>query len=142
MTGPLRIAVADDEQDIRDYYSRILPRLGHHVVVVASTGAELVAQSRTARPELVITDVKMPDMNGIEAARCLWRDENVPVILVSANHDPALLPGANDHNIVGYLLKPIKLSDLGPLIVQAMLRFEELQELRKTPARQSRRAAN
>ena len=68
MSRALRIAVADDEPDMRDYFRTILPRLGHEVVAVAETGRELVEQCRATRPDLVITDIKMPDMDGIDAA--------------------------------------------------------------------------
>ena len=82
MTKSLRIAVADDEMDMRDYYARMLPRLGHKVVVVAGTGAELVQRCGEEKPDLVITDVKMPDMDGIEAAIRIYKDAFVPVVLV------------------------------------------------------------
>jgi response regulator NasT len=134
MTEPLRIAVADDEQDMRDYYSRILPRLGHRVIVVAATGAELVAGCTAARPDLVITDIKMPDMDGIEAATHLYEVAPVPVILVSAYHDPELIHRAEADHIMAYLVKPIKQADLEPAIGLAMRRFEQLQELRKETA--------
>ena len=64
----LRILVADDEPDMRDYFRKVLPRLGHTVVAAAETGAELIAQCRTHRPDLVITDIKMPELDGIDAA--------------------------------------------------------------------------
>jgi response regulator NasT len=131
MTPSLRIAVADDEPDMRDYFSRILPRLGHRVVAVAATGADLVAQCRTAHPELVITDIKMPDMDGIEAATHLYQTEPVPVILVSAYHDTELIERAEADHIMGYLVKPIKQADLVPAIALALRRFEQLQELRR-----------
>ena len=67
MTRSLRIAVADDEPGMRDYYQEILPLLGHQVACVAQTGRELVERCRDARPDLVITDIKMPDMDGIDA---------------------------------------------------------------------------
>jgi response regulator NasT len=126
MTVSLRIAVADDEPDMRDYYACILPRLGHTVVVLAATGAELVEQSRKVRPDLVITDVRMPDMDGIEAAFRLHQDSSVPVVLVSATRNPDLIPlGQGDH-IVSHLVKPIKQADLAPAIAEAMRRFAEL----------------
>ena len=90
MNRALRIAVADDEPDVQDYFRRILPRLGHQVVAVAQTGRELVEQCRAAQPDLVITDIKMPDMDGIEAAVAIGRDGPVPIILVSAYHQPQL----------------------------------------------------
>ncbi len=68
MNRRLRIAVADDEPDMRDYYRTMLPMLGHEVVAACSNGAELVQSCQELRPELVITDIKMPDMDGIDAA--------------------------------------------------------------------------
>jgi response regulator NasT len=122
----LRIAVADDEQDMRDYYACILPRLGHKVVVLAATGAELVEQSRAARPDLVITDVCMPDMDGIEAASRLHEDASVPVVLVSAYRNPDLLRLAHGEHLVSHLVKPFKQADLQPAINEAMRRFAQL----------------
>jgi response regulator NasT len=125
MTKPLRVAIADDEPDMRDYFARILPLLGHCVVVAASTGAELLARCREAEPDLVITDVKMPDMDGIDAATRLYQEMAVPVILVSAYHDPGLIRRAEADHIMGYLVKPIKQADLGPAIALALRRFEQ-----------------
>ena len=101
MNRPLRIAVADDEPDMRDYFQKSLPRLGHKVVAVAQTGRELVEQCRACRPDLVITDIKMPELDGIEAAIQIYRERPVPVILVSAYHDAALVERAEADHILG-----------------------------------------
>jgi response regulator NasT len=134
MNPSLRIAVADDEPDMRDYFSRILPRLGHQVVVLAQTGRELVERCRVVQPDLIITDIKMPEMDGIEAALLLYEEQAVPVILVSAYHNPELVARAEADHIMGYLVKPIKQADLAPMIALAMRRFEELQQLRQEAA--------
>ena len=134
MTPPLRIAVADDEPDVRDYFQRILPRLGHEVVAVAQTGRELVEQCQAARPDLVITDIKMPDMDGIDAATAICRDEPVPVILVSAYHHPQLFKRAKGEHILAYLVKPTKQADLEAAIAIVMQRFEQFRELRREAA--------
>ncbi|MFO0877091.1 MAG: response regulator [Gemmataceae bacterium] len=131
MNPSLRIAVADDEPDMRDYYSRILPRLGHRVVAVCATGLDLVAQCQVHQPDLVLTDIKMPDMDGIEAATRIYEVCPVPVILVSAHHDPESIRRAEADHIMGYLVKPIKQADLEPVIVLAFRRFEQLQTLRR-----------
>lgn len=131
MTRALRIAVADDETDMRDYFAAILPRLGHQVVALAGTGRELVDACRLHRPDLVITDIKMPDMDGIDAAALLVRDGPLPVILVSAYHDPDLVARAAPDYILGFLVKPVKQADLPPAIALAMRRFEQFQELRR-----------
>jgi response regulator NasT len=134
MNPSLRIAVADDEPDMRDYFKKSLPRLGHQVVAVAQNGRELVEQCRSLRPDLVITDIKMPDMDGIDAAIQIYRDRPIPVILVSAYHDPELIARAEADHILGYLVKPIKQADLGPTIALAMRRFEQFEALRQEAA--------
>jgi AmiR/NasT family two-component response regulator len=134
MTQPLRIVVADDEPDMRDYFCKILPRLGHQVLAAAQTGAELVERCRDLHPDLVITDVKMPEMDGIDAAIRIYQEEAIPVILVSAYHDPALIRRAEADHIMGYLVKPIKQADLEPAIALAMRRFEQFEALRREAA--------
>jgi response regulator NasT len=134
MTRPLRIAVADDEQDMRDYFQTILPTLGHEVVAVAVNGRELVESCRALKPDLVIADIKMPEMDGIDAAAQLYRDAPVPVILVSAYHDPEFIRRAEADHILAYLVKPIKQADLEPAIAIAMRRFEQFEALRKEAA--------
>lgn len=131
---PLRIVVADDEPDMRDYFRKILPRLGHQVVAAAQNGHELIDQCKALRPRLVITDIKMPDMDGIEAAVEIYKECPVPIILVSAYHDPELVARAEADHIMGYLVKPIKQADLVPVIALAMRRFEQFQALRQEAA--------
>jgi response regulator NasT len=131
MTTKLRIAVADDEPDMQEYFEKVLPRLGHVVVSVAETGRQLVEHCREQRPDLVITDIKMPDMDGIAAAEQICKDGPVPVILVSAYHDAELIQRAEADHILAYLVKPIKQADLEPAILLAMKRFEQFAALRR-----------
>ena len=131
MTAALSIAVADDEPRMRDYYCSTLPLLGHRVVVVAKDGCEMVERCRNTRPDLIITDIKMPDMDGIDAVREICGVEPIPIILVSAYHDADLLDRAGREHILAYLVKPIKQADLEAAISVAMQRFEEFQALRK-----------
>lgn len=131
MTQSLRIAIADDEPDMREYFQKILPVLGHTVVSAAATGKELVAHCHKHAPDLVISDIKMPDMDGIDAAVEIYRQHAVPVILVSAYHDASLIERAESDHILAYLVKPIKQADLEPAIGLAMRRFAQFQSLRK-----------
>jgi response regulator NasT len=134
MNQSLRIAVADDEPDMREYFQKSLTRMGHKVVAVAATGRELVELCRAQAPDLVVTDIKMPDMDGIDAAAQVYRERPVPVILVSAYHDAALLERAEANHILGYLVKPIKQADLEPVIALSVRRFAQFEELRKEAA--------
>jgi len=134
MTPGLRVAIADDERDMRDFLQEALTDLGHQVVVVAGTGAELVQGCSRQPVDLIITDIKMPDLDGIEAARQIGREGPVPVILVSAYHDAELIRRAEEEHILAYLVKPIKTADLEPAIAIAMRRFHQFQELRRQAA--------
>ena len=131
MKRKLRVAIADDEPDMRDFLQGVLVRLGHEVVTVAETGRQLVESCRSERPELVITDVKMSDLDGLEAARQIYCDEPVPIIVVSAYHDPEFVERAEQNHIAAYLVKPIKASNFGPAISIVMKKFEEFLEVRK-----------
>lgn len=131
MSASLRIAIADDEPDMRDYFQDMLPRLGHSVVAVAADGQELVEKCRAVQPDLVITDVKMPKLDGIDAAAQIQLERPVPVILVSAYHDAALVERAELDSVMAYLVKPIKKSDLGPTLAIAVARFAQFQALQR-----------
>jgi len=130
----LKIAVADDEVDMRDFLSRILPHLGHEVVAVAETGVELVEKCRETSPDLVITDIEMPEMDGVDAIREICRDRPVPTIVVSAHHEEDCIDRALRQQILAYLVKPIKKSDLQPAIALAMQRYREFQALHQQAA--------
>jgi response regulator NasT len=116
---------------MREYFQKILPALGHTVVSAAKTGKELLEHCQRHRPDLVITDINMPDMDGIDAAVELYIESPIPVILVSAYHDPNLIARAEADHILAYLVKPIKQADLEPAIGLAMRRFAQFQTLRQ-----------
>jgi two-component system, response regulator PdtaR len=132
--SPLRIIVADDEPVMCEYLEKTLPLLGHEVVGVARTGRELVRLCQQAQPDLIITDIKMPDIDGIEASRQMGLQKPAPVILISAYHDPELIERAGQHHVQAYLVKPIKQADLEAAIGLAMLRYEQFRMLWKEAA--------
>ena len=102
MNTTLRIAVADDEPDTQEYFEKFLPRLGHEVVSVADNGRQLVKQCREVKPDLVITDIKMPEMDGIEAVAEISHERTIPVILVHKTHELLSLdtPPPRRHGII------------------------------------------
>lgn len=134
MNRSLRIVVADDEPHTCEYFRTILDPLGHEVVATASNGRELVEQCRQHHPDLVISDIKMPLMDGIQAAGEIYHDRPVPVILVSAFHDPQFIEQAEGDHILAYLVKPVKEADVEMAVTVAMRRFEQFQALHKEAA--------
>ena len=126
----LRIAVADDERDMRQFFAEWLPEMGHQVVAIADTGRQLIEKCRSTWPDLIITDIKMPDMDGIDAVAEVNRGREVPVVLVSAHQESDLLLRSGAEHIMAYLVKPVKPADLQAAIRLAVLRFEQYQRVR------------
>jgi two-component system, response regulator PdtaR len=118
MTRALRIAVADDEPVVRDYFLRMLPRMGHQVVAAAATGSELVEKCRQHQPDLIIADIRMPDMDGDVAIQQICSDRPTPFILISAYSKPSFSPDNASPISRAYLTKPIKREDLEEAIAQ------------------------
>jgi len=135
MSNPcLRIAVADDERDTREYLAEALPRIGHEVVASAADGRELVDMVRQRSPDLIITDIKMPNLDGIEAGTEANRERSVPVILLSAHHDEELVRRAMAAPFMAYLIKPVIEADLRAAIPLCMSRFHQLRTLSEEAA--------
>jgi response regulator NasT len=130
MSGKLRVLVADDERDTREYLQELLTRLGHEVAV-ADNGRHLVELAHASHPDLVVTDVRMPDMDGLEAAREINRERPTPVIVVSGYHDEALLARAAEQPVMSYLIKPVSESHVEAAITVAMARAEEHRRARQ-----------
>lgn len=131
MNESLKIAVADDEDLLRRYLKEALTDLGHQVVAAAANGRELVQQTLALRPDLVVSDVKMPEMDGIEAALEIMSTCPVPIVLVSAFHDEDLIARAESSRVMGYLVKPITGPQLGATIRLAHSRFKQIESLQQ-----------
>ncbi len=124
-----RIIIADDESIIRMDLKEMLTALGYLVVGEVGDGRSAVNLARELRPDLVIMDVKMPDMDGIEAAQILTEEKLAPVLLLTAFGQRDLVERAKEAGVVGYLVKPFRESDLTPAIEVALARFGEFKEL-------------
>lgn len=120
-----RVIIADDESIIRIDLREMLTSLGYLVVGEAGDGRSAVNQARELRPDVVIMDIKMPDLDGIEAAKLLTEERIAPVILLTAYSQKDLVERAKEAGVVGYLVKPFREADLLPAIEVAMARFRE-----------------
>jgi CheY-like chemotaxis protein len=108
----LKIAIADDEVDMRDFLRKILQRLGHEVVSVSETGNDLVRETLRTHPDLVVTDLKMPDGDGLSAMSRIWEHEPIPVIIISAYPQDMATRPIREDLVVCVLVKPVKSADL------------------------------
>lgn len=131
MKRKLRVLIADDEAIRLLSLKAQLKSLDLDTVGEASNGLEAVELARELKPDLVIMDIKMPEMDGIEAAKIITVERPVPIVLLTAYGERELAERAMEAGIFAYLIKPVSEADLLPAIMLATSRFAEFQLLRR-----------
>jgi AmiR/NasT family two-component response regulator len=126
----VRILIAEDETLIRLDLRALLEQAGYDVCGEARDGAEAIELARDLQPDLAVMDVKMPRLDGIEAARRILEERPIPIVMVTAYGQDEIVSRAVEAGVFGYLVKPFREQDLLPAIRTARARHEELQALR------------
>ncbi len=124
-----RIIVADDEAIVRTDLKEMLTSLGYLVIGDVGDGQSAVNLARELKPDVVLMDIKMPDLDGIAAAKILTEEHIAPVVLLTAYSQKELVDRAREAGVVGYLVKPFRESDLLPAIEIALARFKEFSAI-------------
>lgn len=130
----MRILIAEDETIIRLDVRTLLEKAGHEVVAEARDGEEAVALAAEHDPDLIVMDVRMPHLDGIEAARQISGRKPVPIVMLTAYAEEDLVTRASEAGAFAYLVKPFREVDLLPALNTARARFEELSALREEAA--------
>jgi len=130
----VRILIAEDETIIRLDVRTLLEKAGHEVVAEARDGEEAVALAVEHDPDLIVMDVRMPHLDGIEAARQITDRKPVPIVMLTAYAEQDLVTRASEAGAFAYLVKPFREVDLLPALNTARARFEELEALREEAA--------
>ncbi len=126
---PYRVLIVDDEPVIRLDLKAMLEAMGHIVVGEADNGADALQLARALQPDLVIADIMMPEMDGIELSRRLAKERIAPVLVLTAYSEPEMITGADQAGVLGYLVKPFREANLAPAIQVAVSRYRELKAL-------------
>ncbi len=137
-----RVVIAEDEAIIRLDLKEILEVEGYDVVGETGRGDEAVELVATLKPDLAILDVKMPGIDGIEAARRITAEHSVAVLILTAFSQRNLIEDARDAGVVAYLVKPFQRGELVPAIEVALARFEEYRAIEQEHARLSKEVAS
>ena len=125
----IRVVIAEDEAIIRLDLRETLEEEGYEVVGETGRGDKAVELTRELRPDLAILDIKMPHMDGLEAARIISGERICGVLMLTAFSQREVVEDARDSGALAYLVKPYQKSDLTPAIEVAIGRFRELQQL-------------
>ena len=129
MAEKYRIVIADDEALICMDLREMLEEAGHTVVGIGSDGVEALEQVKEKKPDLVIMDVKMPRLDGIQAAKMIAHDSLAPVVLLTAFGDEDIIEKAKKSMVFGYVMKPVEEKTLFPAIQIAVGQFRQKKEI-------------
>jgi two-component system, response regulator PdtaR len=126
-----RILIAEDESVPRMDLREMLNNLGYAVVGEAADGRAAINLARELRPDLVIMDIKMPEVDGITAAKVLTEERIAPVLVITAYPQKELVDGAKDAGVLAYVTKPFGEAQIVPAVEVALARFREFRSLEK-----------
>ena len=126
---PIRVVIAEDEAIIRLDLKETLEEEGYEVVGETGRGDEAVELVKQHRPDLAILDVKMPGMDGLEAASAITAEKDAAVLILTAFSQRDLIEKARDAGALAYLVKPFQKSELIPAVEVALGRFQEMKAL-------------
>jgi two-component system, response regulator PdtaR len=127
----VKVLIAEDETLIRLDLRGMLESAGLEVCAEARDGVEAIELAGSAEPDVALLDVKMPRLDGIEAARRILEERPMPIVMVSAFTERSLVARAAEAGVFGYLAKPFREEDLLPAIATARARFDQLAEVRE-----------
>lgn len=130
----VNILIADDESLIRMDLKEILEEKGYNVVGEAKNGYEVLDFCSNSKPDLIILDIKMPEMDGLQTLQKLTLSSEypkIPVIMLTAYSQPELIEQAVGMGVFAYIVKPVKEYDLLPAIEIALARANEMSFIQK-----------
>jgi AmiR/NasT family two-component response regulator len=130
----LRVLVVDDQESIRELLRRQLEKIGHTVVGKASNGMQAIELTESLKPDIVLMDIEMPKMDGLEATKIILDKYPRPVVLLTSHEDPEMVRRASQAGAGAYLLKPPSAEEIERTMIIAAARFADLIELRRLNA--------
>lgn len=131
---PLRVLIADDQESNTELIRRQLEKVGHVVIGRASNGLQAITLTESLQPDVVLMDIEMPEMDGLEATRQIQEKFPRPVVLLTAHDDPEMIRRAGQVGAGAYLLKPPRTDEMERTMIIAVARFADLMELRRLNA--------
>lgn len=129
-----RLLIADDQSFSRDALKDALIEKGFDIAGEAATGKEAIELNKKLKPDLIFMDVKMPELNGIEASHEINSHNPVPIILLTVKDDRSTIERAKSAGVMAYLVKPFNKKELVPNIEIAIKRFSEFKKVKNENA--------
>jgi signal transduction histidine kinase len=128
---PVRVLVVEDNHRVREAIQRVLEKMGYVVAGKARNGQQAIEMTQALRPDVVLMDLRLPDLNGIEATQRIYENCPTPVVVLSAYREPILVEQAGRVGAGAYLVKPPNPEEMARAITIAMTRFDDMMQLRR-----------
>jgi response regulator NasT len=126
----LKIVVVDDDPTVCQFIKDVLENQLHHQVIgEAATGTDMVRTVLALEPDLVVFDIHLPFLNGLDALKQIYQERVVAAVAITADRDQELVRRALEEHVLAYLVKPVEAHQLGPAVLVAWAQFDELREL-------------
>jgi len=138
----LKILIAEDEYLVLMGIKSNLKELGHEIIAEAMNGKEAIKLAKEKKPDLIIADINMPKIDGIEAVKEINKDQVIPSIIVSGYSDDELVNKASEVGVFAYLVKPVGVEELKTAIIIAMNKFEEFKKVNEDLQNQKKALEN
>ncbi len=129
-TASLKLLVVEDDNNVRLFLKEALEKdLGHQVIAEAATGTDMVRMALENEPDVIIFDIHLPHLNGLDALRQIYKERVIAAVAITADRDQELVRRATEEHVLAYLVKPVEAHHLGPALLVAQARFNELRGL-------------
>ena len=130
----MKIVVVEDDPVVRQFLKDTVEQLGHKVAGEASTGADMVRTVLAVEPDVVLFDIHLPGMSGLDALRQIYQERVVAAVAITADRDAELVKRALEEHVLAYLVKPVEAHQIGPVLLVAQARFGEWRGLEEENA--------
>jgi response regulator NasT len=126
----LKLVVVEDDANFRQFLKESLEKqFGHQVIGEAATGTDMVRTVLDLEPDVVVFDIHLPRLNGLDALRQIYQEKVIAAVAITADRDQELVRRALEEHVLAYLVKPVEAHQLGPALLIARAQFAELREL-------------
>ena len=130
----LNIVVVEDDAVVRQFLKETIEQLGHRITGEAATGADMVRTVLAVEPDVVLFDIHLPGLNGLDALRQIYQERVVAAVAITADRDQELVRRALEEHVLAYLVKPVEAHQIGPALMVAQARFGEWRGLQEENA--------
>ncbi len=131
---PVRVLIVEDNDVAADMIEKLLKSAGFQVIGKATNGSQGVEMTQSTQPDVVLMDLMMPGLNGVETTQLIQERCPTPVVMLTAYESPEMVAQASQAGVGAYLVKPASVGEMERAITIALARFDDMMAVRRLNA--------